>query len=143
MPTRKNVDFVAKLVAHINRKKWWHVPPTDGQAYQRRGKFFASSFREAEFYGRPTDEPEKVCIGSPLIGDNDEIERKLLGKVESHPEITVRERLALDARLRRAALRKGFDAIVLLTPRDVEALKQCGKIPRSIELNVLNLRRLR
>lgn len=50
----------AKLIAHINRKSWWHVPPRDPRAYERRGKFYASSFREAEFYGRPLDDPERV-----------------------------------------------------------------------------------
>jgi hypothetical protein len=135
--------YVDKLIAHINRKVWWHVPPADSRAYQKRGKFFASTFREAEFYGRPKDEAERVCITAPLIGDNDAIERKLLGKVESQPEITVRKRLSLDAELRRAAVRKGFDSIVLLTPRDMEALKKKGKMPRSIELNVVNLRCLR
>jgi hypothetical protein len=44
-----------KLVRHINRKAWWHVPPRDPRAYEKRGKFLASSFREAEFYGRPHD----------------------------------------------------------------------------------------
>jgi hypothetical protein len=135
--------YVDKLIRHINGKDWWHVPPADRRAYQKRGKFFASTFREAEFYGRPKDEPERVFITAPLIGDNDAIERKLLGKVESHPEITVRKRLSLDAKLRRAALRKGFDSIVLLTPRSMEALKKMGKMPRSIELNVVNLRCLR
>ena len=131
--------YVDKLIRHINGKDWWHVPPADSRAYQKRGKFFASTFREAEFYGRPKDEPERVCITAPLIGDNDAIERRLLGKVESHPEITVRKRLSLDAKLRRAAVRRGFDSIVLLTPRSMEALKK-GKMPRSIELNVVNLR---
>lgn len=115
----------------------------DIRAYQKRGKFFASSFREAEFYGRPNDQPERVSIVSPLIGDNDGIERKLLGKVESHSEITVHKRLSLDAKLRRAALRMGFDSIVLLTAPALNALRKEGKIPRSIELNVLNLDCLR
>jgi len=135
--------YVEKLIQHINRKDWWHVPPRDIRAYQKRGKFFASSFREAEFYGRPNDQPERVFIVSPLIGDNDGIERKLLGKVESHSEITVHRRLSLDAKLRRAALRMGFDSIVLLTAPALKALKKDGKIPRSVELNLLNLDCLR
>lgn len=46
-----------KLVASVNRKSWWHVPPVDPDAYLKRGKFLASSFEAAEFYGRPLDEP--------------------------------------------------------------------------------------
>jgi hypothetical protein len=51
---------VQKLVEHINRKNWWHVTPVDPLAYQKRGKFLASTYSDAEFYGRPNDEPEKV-----------------------------------------------------------------------------------
>lgn len=63
--------FLAKLVLHVNRKKWWHVPPRNPRAYSQRGKFLASSFREAEFWGRPLDEPQKVVdrvenyVGAP------------------------------------------------------------------------------
>jgi hypothetical protein len=72
------------------------VQPADPRAYQKRGKFFASSFSDAEFYGRPQDEPEQVTIASPVVGDNDAIERNLLGRAESYPDIAVRERFALD-----------------------------------------------
>jgi hypothetical protein len=135
--------YVEKLIGHINRKNWWHVPPTDPRAYEKRGKFLASSFRQAEFYGRPCDAPERVGIASPLVGDNDAIERTLIGRVESDPNMSVPRRLALDVKLRRAALRKGFDSIVLLTPKGFEALRQKGVTPRSIELNVIDLRCLR
>lgn len=134
---------IQALIAHINRKGWWHVKPADARAYEKRGKFLASNFQEAEFYGRPGDQPEKVVIASPLVGDNDTIERKLIGRVESYPEITVRERFALDAKLRRAALRKGYDAIVLMSKPGFQKFKSEGKIPRSIELNIVDLRCLR
>lgn len=39
-----------KLVAHVNRKQWWHVPPVDPAAYKKRGKFYSVSFKEAEFW---------------------------------------------------------------------------------------------
>jgi len=55
---KKGDHLFEKLVAHVNRKGWWHVPPRDPTAYGKRGKFFASSFREAEFWGRPLDEPQ-------------------------------------------------------------------------------------
>ncbi len=136
-------DPIQTLIEHINRKRWWHVKPSDARAYEKRGKFLSSSFQEAEFYGRPGDQPEKVIIASPLVGDNDTIERKLLGRVESHPEITVRARFALDGKLRRAALRKGYDSIVLMSKPGFQKFKSKGTIPRSIELNIVNLRCLR
>jgi hypothetical protein len=62
-------EFLGKLVSHINRKDWWHVPPLDPDAYRKRGKFLASSFAEAELYGRPLDTPQRVTIANPLVGD--------------------------------------------------------------------------
>ena len=136
-------QFVQKLVSHINRKNWWHVPPLDPDAYQKRGKFLASSFGEAEFYGRPLDEPQRVRIANPLMGDEETICLSLFGKVMSVPEPEernfVRKRLALDARMKRTALGEGYDSIVLFHPRTFAVFKKTGKIPRSIELNVLNL----
>lgn len=134
---------IQRLIAHVNRKGWWHVKPADARAYEKRGKFLASSFQEAEFYGRPGDQPEKVTIASPVVGDNDTIERKLIGHVESHPEITVKERFALDAKLRRAALSKGYDSIVLMSKPGFQKFKKEGKIPRSLELNIVDLQCLR
>jgi hypothetical protein len=136
-------DHVQRLIAHVNRKCWWHVKPADARAYEKRGKFLASSFQEAEFYGRPGDQPEKVTIASPVVGDNDTIERMLIGHVESHPEIPVKERFALDAKLRRAPLRKGYDSIVLMSKPDFRKFKKEGKIPRSLELNIVDFQCLR
>jgi hypothetical protein len=140
---RLKVDYLQKVVRYINRKEWWHVPPRDPRAYEKRGKFLASSFREAEFYGRPCDVPERVVIAAPIIGDDHFIEAALIGRVESDPYMSVPKRFALDSKLRRAALRKGFDCIVLLTSKSFRALRQDGTIPRSIELNVLELGRLK
>jgi len=128
-----------RLIRHINRKAWWHVPPMDPRAYEKRGKFLASSFREAEFYGRPNDIPERVAIVAPVVGDDHYIETTLIGRVESSPNMSVPKRLALDAKLRRAALRKGFDSIVLLTPNGYRQFKNGGRIPRSMELNIVEL----
>ena len=132
-----------KLIRHINRKAWWHVPPMDPRAYEKRGKFLASSFGEAEFYGRPHDIPERVTIAAPVIGDDRHIESTLIGRVESALHMSVPKRLALDAKLRRAALRRGFDSIVLLTSKSFQALRSSGAIPRSIEFNIVDLRCLR
>src|SRR5260370_5077704 len=64
-----------KLIAFVNRKSWWHVPPVDPNAYSKRGKFLSSSFGEAEFWGRPLDEPQRVIVAKPLIGDERRLSR--------------------------------------------------------------------
>lgn len=128
------------LIQHINRKYWWHVTPVDPQAYAKRGKFFASTYSEAQFYGRPNDAPARVKINAPVVGDNDSVERILLGKVESFDGIGIKRRFSIDARMRRAALRKGYDSIVVFSPGGYRKFREEGKIPRSIELNVVNLR---
>lgn len=130
-------SFLSKLVAHINRKRWWHVPPTDLTAYRKRGKFFASSFKEAEFWGRPLKDPEKVHNARPLVGDEEAIERKLFGRRLSHEDMTVQERWGLDAKMKRAAIAKGYDSIMLMTAKGIAEFRAVGKIPRSIELNLL------
>jgi hypothetical protein len=129
---------VEKVIAHVNRKEWWHVPPRDPSAYSKRGKFLASSFREAEFWGRPLDEPQKVKISCPLIGDEMTIEKRLFGRRVSCQDISVKQRWVLDAKMKKAALAKGYDSIVLMTPAAFSAFNKKGKVPRNIELNVLN-----
>src|ERR1700676_301937 len=131
-------SLVAKVVRHINRKEWWHVPPQDPEAYLKRGKFLASSFAEAEFWGRPLDEPQRVIVSRPLVGDEGTIEKELFGRRVSGEDISVRERWALDAKLKKAALTKGYDSIVLVTPKAFSVFKKSRRMPRSIELNVLN-----
>ena len=130
------------LIKRINRKRWWHVQPQDSCAYDKRGKFFASSYDEAEYYGRP-GEPERVTIYRPLVGDEEHIEMTLLGyrpskeleKLESGLPV-IQARLDLDARLKEAAVADGYDSIALVTPRAWTALREAGKLPRSIELNI-------
>src|SRR5713226_2338625 len=96
--------FYQKLIAHVNGKDWWHVPPRDPSSYGKRGKFLASSFREAEFWGRPLDEPQRVTIAKPLIGDEETIEKSLIGRRVSSEEMAMEERWALDAKIKKAAL---------------------------------------
>jgi hypothetical protein len=127
-----------KLVAHVNRKSWWHVPPVDRDSYRKRGKFFASSFAEAEFWGRPLDEPQKVMVARPLVGDERAIS-KVLHIPPQHDGMTLEEIAAHDARWRNAALKKGFDAILLMAPKGFAEWKSAGKIPRSLELNILDV----
>lgn len=126
-----------KLITHINRKRWWHVPPRDPSALRSRGKFYASSLADAEFWGRPLNVPQKVLISNPLVGDERTIEATLFGKRLSTDDISMDDRWALDARMKQVALRKGFDSIVLMTPKAFSALQNSGTLPRSIELNVL------
>jgi hypothetical protein len=127
-----------RLVAHVNRKQWWHVPPADPDAYKKRGKFFSVSFAAAEFWGRPLDEPERVTISKPVIGDEKRI-AKILGVPPQREGMSLEQIAAHDARWRNAALKKGFDAIVLMAPKCFVEWKKTGKIPRSIELNILNV----
>lgn len=126
-----------KIVAHLNRKSWWHVPPVDKGACRERGKFLASSFREAEFWGRPLDDPQKVSIVVPLIGDEKTIETRLLGKCVSCEGFTMEKRWKLDARMKKRALRRGYDSILLMSSKGFSKLNATGKLPRSLELNVL------
>jgi len=141
-------EYADKLIARINRKDWWHVTPVDPGSYSKRGKFLASTYREAEFWGRPNDAPERVAVKNPLIGDEETIERTLLGRHESKSWPDVDEdiskgepfaarRYALDAKLYKAARAQGYDAIVLLSPSNFAKFKAEGRIPLSIELNLV------
>jgi hypothetical protein len=130
-----------RLTAHVNRKKWWHVPPVDPNAYQKRGKFLASTYEESEFWGRPLDDAERVTIAKPLVGDEKTIERRLFGQTVPRKGIhPIKERFALDAKMKRAALAKGYDSIVLMSPKAFCEFRSSGKLPRSIELNILKPR---
>ncbi len=130
--------LMGKLVRHVNRKKWWHVPPADPNAYIKRGKFLASSYAEAEFWGRPLDDPQKVCVAKPLVGDERTISGAL-GVRPQHEGMTLKQITAHDARWRNAALKKGFDSILLMSPKCFAEFKASGKLPCSLELNILRV----
>jgi hypothetical protein len=127
-----------RLIAFVNRKNWWHVPPVDPNAYRKRGRFLASSFEAAEFYGRPLDEPQKVTIAKPIVGDERKIAR-VLGIPPQHEGMTLKQIAAQDALWRNAALGRGFDSILLMAPKCFAEFKASGKIPRSLELNILRV----
>jgi hypothetical protein len=133
-----NAAQYQRLVALVNRKAWLHVPPVDHDAYKKRGKFLASSFEEAEFYGRPLDEPQKVIVAKPLMGDERTIS-KVLRIPPQHDGMTLKQIAAHDALWRNAALEKGFDSILLMAPKCFAKFKATGKIPRSLELNILRV----
>lgn len=136
-----NTALYDKLIAYVNRKSWWHLPPMDSKAYAKRGKFLASTYAEAQFYGlfgtgRPLE--QRVKIAKPLVGDEKKIAR-VLGIPPQYDGMTIEQMAAHDAKWRNAALRKGFDAILLMAPVTFAEWKKSGKIPRSLELNVLRV----
>lgn len=133
---KKQRGHLQRLIEHVNRKNWWHVPPVDPDAHQKRGKFLASSFEEAEFYGRPLNDRQKVVIRKPLIGDERAISRVLRIPPQSEG-VTLKQIAAHDALWRNAALKKGFDSILLMAPVCFTEFKASGRIPRSLELNIL------
>jgi hypothetical protein len=132
-----------KLVARINRKDWWHVPPSDPQSYEKRGMFLASTFREAEFWGRPLDTPIRVNVTNPIIGDEATIQTELRVAPSEYPgddsPKLLEWRWKLDAKVKKAAVAKGYDAIVLLSPSGYAKFVGEGKLPLSIELNILEV----
>lgn len=132
-------DLFEKLIAHINRKSWWHVVPVDPQAYKKRGKFLASTYEEAEFWGCPLNDPQRVRVQAPLVGDEETIERALFGRLVSTEQISLRQRFALDKKMNEAAVALGYDSIVLMAASHFADFARYGKIPRSIELNVLQV----
>ena len=125
-----------RIIAHVNRKLWWHVPPLDPDAYKKRGKFLASNFGEAEFYGRPLDEPQRVTVSRPLVGDEKRI-AYVLGIPPQREGMTYKQIAAHDAKWRNVALTKGHDAILLMAPGSFREWRLTGKVPRSLELNIL------
>jgi hypothetical protein len=66
----------------------------------------------------------------PLIGGKARIERELLGTVVSNESILIREQWDLDEKLKKAALTKGYDLIVLMSPNAFSAFKASGKLPQ-------------
>jgi len=134
-------------VERINRKRWWHKPPLEENAYKKRGMFLASTFKNCEFYGRPLDVPIRVNIKNPLIGTDMDLIKPLFG--DDSPQMQavryltnttskdwVKVRFKLDADIARAAKIKGYDAVVYVLENGMERIRQ-NMLPRDIELNVL------
>ena len=132
------------LISKINESYWWHVPPQDNSAYKKRGKFLASTYNQASFYGRPNSEPEKVSVQKPLWSDSEEDILKMLfpDNYTEKLEVVVNagkdyynQRIKLDAQMYQRAKELGYDAIVLLGSTGLKELGSNRK-PRSIELNL-------
>jgi len=136
------------LIDKINNSYWWHVPPEDPDAYKKRGKYLASTYAQAEFYGRPNIEPERVNITKPVFDfSEDGILKQLFPK--KHKKLSLSkdvtdgldyygQRIELDRKMCEMARKNGHDAIVLLNPAGRQCLKRNRK-PDSIELNLLNI----
>jgi hypothetical protein len=131
------------LIQKINQSKWWHVVPRALNAYSKRGKFLASTYLQAEFYGRPNLEPERVKIENPVFGFS---ENEILIKLFKSTKLSLSEdddiknfykkRIALDAKMYEKAKLLGYDSIVLMTAQGKIALQK-GRKPNSIELNLI------
>ena len=136
------------LIQKVNSSDWWHVPPRDTDAYKKRGKFLASTYTQAEFYGKPNMFPERVSISNPIFGYSETqilkqlfpMSYKKLGasiiKMEEADE-WYKQRIYLDAKMAQKAKGLRYDAIILL-PSNAKKDLLHGKKPNSIELNILN-----
>ena len=132
------------LINKINQSLWWHVAPKDLTAYKKRGKFFASTYKQAEFYGRPNDIPEKVDISNPVYGISEIKILKILFPIEYRDLCFAVERggkdwygrrIELDAKMYQKAKSMGYDAILLLGGNGEKYLIKNRK-PHSVELNL-------
>ena len=138
-------DLKKILIEKVNNSNWWHVPPADPDAYKKRGKFLASTYTQAEFYGRPNIQPEKVRIKNPLFGFSDkDVLKKLFGQRSTKllmKEISIKDTykaiIELDAKMCRRARYLNYDAIVLMAKSGKNFLRK-GIKPKSIELNLMN-----
>jgi len=132
------------LIQKINQSTWWHVPPRDPNAYKKRGKFLASTYKQAEFYGRPNDISEKVKISNPVYGTS-EINilkilfpmdyKKIYASLLCDCKNRYKRRIRLDSKMYQKAKSMGYDAIVLLGSNGDKYLMKNRK-PHSIELNL-------
>lgn len=141
----KKTEIKQTLIEKVNKSEWWHAVPRDPDSYKKRGKFLASTFRQAEFYGRPNDIPERVSIVNPVYGFSErEILKKLFPEeyktlesgVLGESEDRYERRIGLDAKMFRKAKSLGYDAIVLIGSNGRAYLEK-NKKPYSIELNLL------
>ncbi len=132
------------LINKINQSLWWHVTPQDPNAYKKRGKFLASTYLQASFYGRPNDIPEKVNISNPVCETSEMKILKILFPTDykkldiSHTGYGAgcyEERINLDSKMYKKAKSLGYDAIVLLGSNAKKYLMKNRK-PYSIELNI-------
>ena len=139
-------DLKKTLISKINASAWWHVPAMDPDAYKKRGRFLASTYAQASFYGRPNDIPEKVYVFNPICGTSElEILKVLFPTTYSGLYANVcrednnwyERRIDLDSKICARARDMGHDAIALLAKNGKRYLLRNRK-PHSIELNLIN-----
>ncbi len=138
------------LINKINSGKWWHATPCDPDAYNKRGRFFASTYLQAQYYGKPNDAPEKVTINNPVFGFSEEEiwrqvipsyrDNKLMMDIldDTDDENWYDRRITVDAKMFSAAKKLGYDSIILICQSGYKTLLKNRK-PHSIELNLLNV----
>lgn len=134
-----------QLLKKVNNSNWWHALPRDSASYAKRGKFLASTYKQAEFYGRPNLIPEQIEIKKPLLGYSElEILNILFGEKAEimlskvlNSNNYYEERIQLDSKMAKTAKLLGYDSIILMTRSAKNAIKNYRK-PNSIELNLLN-----
>lgn len=79
-----------------------------------------------------------MTISKPLVGDEKRI--AMVPGIPSPCEgVNLEQIAAHEEKWRNAAFRKGCDSIPLLSPKCYTEWKSIGKIPRSLELNILNV----
>lgn len=124
----------------INKRVWWRTVIVDRDAISERGLFLASSFRDAEFYGRPRDKKFRVKIEKPLIGTSEIIEKKLFGEKKFDWEkINISEIMATEKRIKKVAEKLGYDSIAyFLSKKEYQNYQVNGRMPVHIELTVFN-----
>ena len=129
-----------RLISYLNAHEWWRTTLPDKKIVNSRGLFYASSYKDAEFYGRPIDTPFTINIKNPLFGDEVHI-MQTLGLPLPGEDINIKERFALDAKMKRIAVAKGYDSIALFTTKGYETYAKTGAFPRSIELQIFSNRK--
>jgi hypothetical protein len=95
-----------------------------------------STFRKAELLGRPIEEPYQVNVSSPFVGDEGAIEVELLKQRMPSEATDMPPQLRWDGRLKKAAVKQGYDCVVFMSPKDFKDYRLRGKIPLSIDLTI-------
>ena len=121
-----------KFANHINKKDWWRTA-INKKAIKERGLFLASSYIEAEFYGRPIDTPFRVKIKNPLIG-SEKIILKRLNLKAINENSSLAKTFAFDKKIAIVAIKRGYDCIAYISPNEYKTFTSLGRLPRRIEL---------
>ena len=133
-----NKTNLAKIINAINKKEWWRTFLPNKEEIKKRGVFFTSSFKQAEFYGRPLDAPFKVVIKNPYISTPSKLDKDILGKILNEDGQIIKERFDNDTKIKSILSAKGYDSIIIVPDNYISKLFDTGKLPKSIELNIFS-----